>query len=764
MPIATTLQECKKNISLQECNDKVLSLQECKKFSAEEDDTCQKYPVGDSRSGKEMAMKFFCPACGGPNEAHSENERIRCAWCGTVISLRAAVISENHASPEGRSANRGTEASLKPEAGLVNQETEASPKPGNGPVNRGAEALPKPEAGVINPGGDSLLKPGADLPAGTVSVETAAAASDAAKASIDAAAAILEAAKKSGANLDPEWTAGILAEAAKAASTAAAAAAAAKAAEEAAAAAAAEKAAMPGMPVESQTKAQPVLSGDSRPAGMAQAAAGTAQAEAGAVQTAAGGGLQTRGTAAAQNGAAGGVQTAAGGGLQTRGSAAAQNRTAGAAQAAAGPRYEWRKFADNKTGIVLAKAIVPESFSSGGNLLQAWQSDLVPFTASFQASSPDRRILFSTTSGEIFIWYLNPLIRSFAKKTPNVILSSFREFIEPDEYLHQYAQRMAGMPLTPTARAKLPSAYGKDLAGERQRLLQYIEEHMINISVRETISTCYCDAFLYRYEGVANGRRIVVLAGCDYKGTESYDANGGPAGMGLLSMGLQGGLLGQFMRNKTEKTSGYTGGGYRGNGPIVSPTGVGAGNIPFGHGKEHGKQVDLINWGSERLYFMAAPIEAEKAATEAFLRFVGSITPDPALWKQRSLLVEQKHQSRILEAQQLHSQAVQMQIQAQQRQRELQRQIQANNEEISRGIMDSWEKRSASQSRISENWSQAIRGVDTYSTPSGRTVEASVSADHVYQNRYGDTIEVSGPALDDELVTSLDWTKLNREN
>jgi hypothetical protein len=115
---------------------------------------------------------------------------------------------------------------------------------------------------------------------------------------------------------------------------------------------------------------------------MAQAAAGaagTAQAEAGAVQTAAGCGLQTRGTAAAQN------------------------RPAGTAQAAAGPRYEWRKFADNKTGIVLAKAIVPESFSSGGNLLQAWQSDLVPFTASFQASSPDRRILFSTTSGEIFI-------------------------------------------------------------------------------------------------------------------------------------------------------------------------------------------------------------------------------------------------------------------------------------------------------------------------------------------------------------------------
>ena len=146
----------------------------------------------------------------------------------------------------------------------------------------------------------------------------------------------------------------------------------------------------------------------------------------------------------------------------------------------------------------------------------------------------------------------------------------------------------------------------------------------------------------------------------------------------------------------------------------------------------------------------------------AFLRFVGSIAPDPALWKQRSLLIEQKHQSRILEAQQLNNQAVQMQIQAQQRQRELARQLQANSEEISRGIMDSWEKRSTSQSRISSNWSQAIRGVDTYSTPSGRTVEASVSADHVYQNRYGDTIEVYGNEPDDELVTRLDWTKLNR--
>ena len=601
-------------------------------------------------------MKYNCPACGGPNEANSENIIIRCNWCGTEY------------------------------------------KPSSAP-DRSAAA------------------------------EAAAASSDAADASVEAAASVLEAAKNAGAGVDPEWTKRIIEESAKAAATAAAAA---KAAEAAAAAA----------------KATASQSNWTAPESGATTAGPNATAS------------EPNATRSSATGNA--SQSAATGNASQSAAAAANESQSAAAQTPSGPQYVWKRFADNKTGIILAKAVVPESFTSEGNLYEVWQSDLVPFTAAFQASSPDGSTMLSTTSGEMYAWYLNPLLRTFAAQTPNVIKTSFREFIEPDEYLHQYAERMAGIPLTPTARAKLPSAYGKDLEGERQRLLQYVESHMINISVRETVSTCYCDAFLYRYEGVSRGRKIVVLAGCDYKGVESYDANGGPAGMGLLSMGLQGGLLGRMMQGNKGKASAKVSGNRGKYSPGVSPTGVGAGNIPFGHGKEYGKQVDLISWGSERLYFAAAPIEAERAATVAFLRFVGSISPNPALWKQRSLLIEQKHQTRILEAQQLNSQAVQMQIQAQQRQRELARQIQANSEEISRGIMDSWERRSASQSRISSNWSQAIRGVDTYSTPTGRTVEASVSADHVYQDRYGDTIEVYGNEPDDELVTRLDWTKLNR--
>ncbi|MDO5477191.1 MAG: hypothetical protein Q4F43_08790 [Eubacteriales bacterium] len=438
----------------------------------------------------------------------------------------------------------------------------------------------------------------------------------------------------------------------------------------------------------------------------------------------------------------------------------------------AGRRYIRKKFADAKTGIVLATAAVPEGFSVGGTLTQKWQSDLVPFTASIRASSPDNRVFFSSTSGEFFTYYLNPLVRSMAAKVPNAILSQLRNFVDPDEYLHQYARSMAGVPLTPVARAALPTPFGKNLREERNRLIQYTQSHAINISVQIAYSTFYCDAFLYRYDAVVKGRRTVILAGCDYKGVESYDASNSLAAIsplagaaGLFAGGMQGGLLGGLMQNKKAKASSAAAQGgtrSRAASATASPTGVGADGIPFGHGKEHGKRVDEIDWGADRLYFMAAPAEEEKAATAAFLQFISSLTPDPALWKRRSLLIEQMHQQRFAEAAQLNRQATQMQIQAQQRQRELARQLQQNSEEISRGIMDSWEKQSASHSRMSENWSQAIRGVDTWQTSSGRTVEASVSADHVYQNRYGDTIEVSGPALDDELASRLDWTELNK--
>ena len=49
------------------------------------------------------------------------------------------------------------------------------------------------------------------------------------------------------------------------------------------------------------------------------------------------------------------------------------------------------------------------------------------------------------------------------------------------------------------------------------------------------------------------------------------------------------------------------------------------------------------------------------------------------------------------------------------------------------------------------------------STPSGGTVEMNVSADHVYQNQYGDTIGVSGNAVDADVASKLNWTELEKK-
>ena len=160
---------------------------------------------------------------------------------------------------------------------------------------------------------------------------------------------------------------------------------------------------------------------------------------------------------------------------------------------------------------------------------------------------------------------------------------------------------------------------------------------------------------------------------------------------------------------------------------------------------------------------MLAPVEKENEATEVFLGFVGTLTQDPALTKQETALVEQRLQARKMQAQGYAMQAQQMQMQAMQRQMDLSRQIAQNSAEISAGIMDSWEKHSASQSRMSANYSEAVRGVNTYTTPSGRTVECDVRADHVYQNRYGDTIGVSGNAVDPDVAAKLNWTKLEKK-
>ena len=85
-----------------------------------------------------------------------------------------------------------------------------------------------------------------------------------------------------------------------------------------------------------------------------------------------------------------------------------------------------------------------------------------------------------------------------------------------------------------------------------------------------------------------------------------------------------------------------------------------------------------------------------------------------------------------------------------------------NRPAMSDMIMDSWNKKMASDSRISQARSEAIRGVNVYQNSYGQNVDVSVTADHVYENRYGDVYGVSGNAPDQELLNRMDWRELKK--
>ena len=68
----------------------------------------------------------------------------------------------------------------------------------------------------------------------------------------------------------------------------------------------------------------------------------------------------------------------------------------------------------------------------------------------------------------------------------------------------------------------------------------------------------------------------------------------------------------------------------------------------------------------------------------------------------------------------------------------------------------------ASDSRISQARSEAILGVNTSQNSYGQNVSVDVTADHVYQNNYGDVYAVSGIAPDQETLNKLNWRELSK--
>ena len=439
-------------------------------------------------------------------------------------------------------------------------------------------------------------------------------------------------------------------------------------------------------------------------------------------------------------------------------------------------------------GLPVATARIPQGFTTQASLSRTWQSEMVPFVTTVVAKSGDGAIALAATSREMFHDVKSAALKSLLGMLQNHTAAGYQPYQEPEAYVRTWAEALSGLQLTPTATAPLPSPLGQDPALARQQLQQEIELYNSFWGEAFTPVNVLCQSTLYRFTGTANGQTVVALAGVDFHAAELtgglpfglaemtggipglkdlFGGQGGAdlksavdtalhgdgAGIGGMTMGdwMRGGLLGKMMRDRKAKQQAAPQSPPQ---PEKAPE-----SAAFGQGKH----LSMVSYGSHRRYLCLCPQSREEEATGYFLRFLSTLRTDPALARQEQQQLQQKLALLQQEAARNTAMAQQMQMRTQQMQMETSRMIARNSEQISAGIMDSWNRRMDAQSRMSANYSEAVRGVNSYAVPTGGTVEMNVAADHVYQNRYGDTIGVSGNAVDPETAARLDWTELERK-
>ncbi|MBQ8093531.1 MAG: hypothetical protein IJ242_08165 [Clostridia bacterium] len=389
------------------------------------------------------------------------------------------------------------------------------------------------------------------------------------------------------------------------------------------------------------------------------------------------------------------------------------------------------RFRCRESGTDIAKALVPEDYLCTGAVTRSGGNDFSPVRNWIKAESPDHSVILFSESRMIWEEYLNPMLKSgarFAGYDP----ADCADFVEPEIFLQQYAERFAETPLKPTAFAALPGPFAQNRERELNDMLtRFLSLDGSGPNVQMEIINAVCEPLLMKFTANTNSQELTVLIGCEYVGIEYRNAITAAMLMGG-TLGMLGSLIGGMSASKE------------------------AGTRPFGHGKK----ADAIRWGFKRMYLCITDTANERSATSAFLHFVTSFRPDMTLAKQMDdaeyqIFLRHQQQANVFAAQ-----ARQNQIRGQQLAMETSRMIARNSAEISAGIMDSWNRKMASDSRINQNYSEAVRGVNTWHTTDGRSVEVDVTADHVYQNAYGDVYGVSGQAVDPELVNQLNWTKI----
>ena len=418
-----------------------------------------------------------------------------------------------------------------------------------------------------------------------------------------------------------------------------------------------------------------------------------------------------------------------------------QPAPSGAAQPPASLPMKSVTFQCRDSGAAIATALMPEGFSCTAKIFPGDYNDFSVYRDAVLLYNNELGITIRTDSKVFWEEYVSLLMKQGAA-LGGINPDNQGAYREPEELMLAYGKPSKEAVLTPYAKAVLPGWFAQNGQRMLEGMIQTARDSDRYVSnVRTDIVNSTCQPLLIKFTGQDRGRNIVVLVGCEFLGFECRNAISP-----LTVMGGALGLIGGLMSLKQSADA------KREDGPV-----------PFGHSKDYGRQPEIIHWGYNRIYSCVTAPEHEREATEAFLKFVVSFRPDEALERRRAQREAEIQMQTIQRSNALAAQAMQGQMMAQQRAMETSRIIAQNSAEMSAGIMDSWNKKMASVSRISAARSEAIRGVNTYQTAYGTPVEVGVTADHVYQNSYGDVYGVSGGAVDQDLLNRLNWTELEKK-
>lgn len=359
---------------------------------------------------------------------------------------------------------------------------------------------------------------------------------------------------------------------------------------------------------------------------------------------------------------------------------------------------------------------VPDGWTCNAVPDNQWASNQEPTTYDLQLSSPDGTNLY---------FFPRAYFRSSKSATYGInpkTLDNSHIYLPMDQYIPLRLQETFGQ-IQNLQMARMDDSCLNEMSRQFQtNAAQHISNPVTEQGIYE---------FAFLFQGMQYHGFIASILASQPDKAQAVQQQPAPIAPGEsqekfdLSFCMRGGIIGAKMRG--EKV------------PSIKTSPI------FGAGKKLAGSFQSPLWGRCMDVILLTTNEQTDLYYPIFSDFMLNIQYGPGYYASQQQEMQNVQQIQLNGAMQRQ----QMQMQASQN---ISRSIAQRNDII----MSGWENRSAAQSRMMNNYSEAIRGVNSYTDNYGNKVEASVRYDHVYQN--GNQYVAS----DVNLEPGPGWTELKK--